>query len=215
MPNPTSSDIEVGFEVWKWMVLSIVDQMPLPPDGEIPINKNFAEELRAVIAHIDGDDVEFAGVEKALKRIASGDIERGGRIYRDWHKRFQVILPALMDEAINGTRRQRRAARSDRTDALQELIIGMLGDRPDISESELLTALYHHEGRGVIESISDGKIEFATGGKLKDGIAEGARIKDAKVSGLKHRLSRARKKLASRQPARAISQPDLPNRSST
>jgi hypothetical protein len=83
----------------------------------------------------------------------------------------------------------RQAAKKDRTDALGGLILKELGKHPGATEAEVLKALEKRERKGVIESITDGVIEWTD----KDGS-----VQETRITALKHRISRARKKLQSR-----------------
>ncbi len=74
-------------------------------------------------------------------------------------------------------------------DALQRLIIDLVRARPKITERELQRELEAaHDRRQVVDDIADGKIFFPKTGALKE----------APISGLKDRLSRAKRKLNSR-----------------
>jgi hypothetical protein len=78
-----------------------------------------------------------------------------------------------------------------KADALQVLIEETVTRQPDISTNRLLERLEACGAvRHVVESIEDGTIIFATGSNK--------RAKEAKVSGLKHRLTRAKKTVRSR-----------------
>ncbi|HZA29477.1 MAG TPA: hypothetical protein VE735_07865 [Gammaproteobacteria bacterium] len=83
----------------------------------------------------------------------------------------------------------RQEAKKDRTDALGGLILEKLGKHLGATEAEVLEALKKQERKGVIESITDSVIEWTD----KDGSAQ-----ETEITALKHRISRARKKLQSR-----------------
>jgi hypothetical protein len=100
----------------------------------------------------------------------------------------RAIDDAAKASAFVKEQQARNAGRSKKTDALQELIVQIVRDNPKISESQLLVRLMAMEKLGVIEDI-DGEgdenpsIHFDQRG----------RCKEAAVSGLKDRLTRARK----------------------
>jgi hypothetical protein len=87
--------------------------------------------------------------------------------------------------------------KSPKTDTLQKMIISIVRDKPIISVSQLLPQLRRQAGEGVIDHIDNAEtpersIHFYT---------QAGTIKTAPVSGLKDRLSRAKKisKIKSRQ----------------
>jgi hypothetical protein len=75
---------------------------------------------------------------------------------------------------------------------LQSLIEKIVGERPRITARQLEEKLRSYQGLGIIADIDEEVISFAN----KDD-----RLKDAKVSGLKDRLSRAKAKVKSRYDA--------------
>jgi len=82
--------------------------------------------------------------------------------------------------------RNREAAKKPRGDALQDLILEILKATPQATTREVRQELKKHEGCGVVERVSDSCIEWAR----KDGS-----IQETAISGLKDRVSRARKKV--------------------
>jgi hypothetical protein len=80
--------------------------------------------------------------------------------------------------------KQNIAARKPRTDALQELIIDFTKKRPKISVNELRHELEKLKGFGIIEDVDEDAIWFNNKHNQLD---------QAKVTGLKDRLSRAKK----------------------
>jgi hypothetical protein len=83
----------------------------------------------------------------------------------------------------------RRGGTASKTDSLQLLIQKTVSRCPDISADRLLDALRANQGIDPAEDIDEHTIHFTN----HDG-----RSKKASVSGLKDRLSRAKKKLESR-----------------
>lgn len=106
--------------------------------------------------------------------------------------RWQVsIYEALRDAEIAKRRflaeQSRRAGSAEKTDALQTFIIEAVRANSSITVVQLLDKLRQaQQPGGLIEDIDDEAIFFVD--------AKG-RLKTARVTGLKDRLSRARKKL--------------------
>jgi hypothetical protein len=88
-----------------------------------------------------------------------------------------------------------QGGRPQRGDALQELIEEIVAVRPNITASALLERLHASQLEGLIEDIEEGQIWFV-------GANNGSR--SAPISGLKDRLTRARKSVNSRKPVFAI-----------
>jgi hypothetical protein len=76
----------------------------------------------------------------------------------------------------------RLGGRAPKIDSLQQVIVNILGQQPKITVQELLRRLRALPVGEIVEDITDGTITFYSNGRLKE----------AKVSGLKHRLTRAR-----------------------
>jgi hypothetical protein len=107
------------------------------------------------------------------------------RAYEDAERRRASIRSG---DGSQGGRPQRR-------DALQELIEEIVAVRPNITASALLERLHASQLEGLIEDIEEGQIWFV-------GANNGSR--SAPISGLKDRLTRARKSVNSRKPVFAI-----------
>jgi hypothetical protein len=110
---------------------------------------------------------------------------------------YQKSFESMLENAERAKQRVlahqgQKGGRAKKIDALQELIISLVRVRPTMTVSQLLEA-FEREPRGVIIEIVAGQISFAQ----PNGTPEG-RMKEAAVSALKDRLSRARKKLNSR-----------------
>ncbi len=88
-----------------------------------------------------------------------------------------------------------QGGRPRKGDALQELIEEIVRVRPTITVPALLERLHASQHEGVIEDIDDGRIWFVD--------ARGA-SRNAPISGLKDRLTRARKSVNSRKPVFAM-----------
>jgi len=85
---------------------------------------------------------------------------------------------------------QSKAARRERTDALQKLILRFVKENPSITKAQLLNALEREKGQGIIVDIVDEEISFQ--------INENEPLDKAPIAGLKDRLYRAKKHLSSR-----------------
>jgi hypothetical protein len=110
---------------------------------------------------------------------------------------YQKSFESMLENAERAKQRVlahqgQKGGRAKKPDALQELIISLVRRRQGMTVSQLLEA-FEREPRGVIIEIVAGQISFTQ----PDGTPVG-RMKEAPVSGLKDRLSRARKKLNSR-----------------
>lgn len=179
------TDHELGISLYAWWIGAHAAQRGVSPDR---VTKRMADEVRAAILGMDVDDVRYVGLEKALKRIASGDTAGGGSIFRAWMLEGGMHLAAL-DEAITGWRKQRKIAGKPRPNALQRLIEEIVLKYPEIKVSELLEKLRAESDGDVIERVDDENIEWHD---------HNQRIKDSPIAGLKDRLSRARKTIKSR-----------------
>ena len=87
----------------------------------------------------------------------------------------------------------RKGGRAKKSDALQQEILGLVRRDPHITESRLKDMLTKERCPGLIEDVNDEEIYFVQ----RDGSEEG-RSKRVVISGLKHRLWRAKKALKSR-----------------
>lgn len=76
-----------------------------------------------------------------------------------------------------------------RKDALQTIIEGIVRRKPDIDGNGLLHWLRNESRNGTVQDVAKGKVTFVN--------SKGT-LKSAKISALKHRLSRARKKLVAK-----------------
>jgi hypothetical protein len=83
----------------------------------------------------------------------------------------------------------RKGGRAKRLDALQQAILDLVRSRPGITEANLRDLLTRERFPGVIEDVDEANICF---------VQPDGRMKESPLSGLKHRLSRAKKILKSR-----------------
>ena len=127
------------------------------------------------ISNWDSDDPSMSAIEKFLKKLSSGD---GARAVLYLKRNIYNKLTAATEE-------QRRKAKLPRSKhPIDELIDDIVTQNPAISGHRLLIELRKMIGKGVIELIDDTHIEVASGAP------------DIKISGLKDRLTRAKKKLS-------------------
>jgi hypothetical protein len=107
---------------------------------------------------------------------------------------YQKSIYEALDDAARARKRfmsqhARKGGLARKTDVLQELIERIVQRNLAITVRELEAKLKRVQGIEAIEDISDRVVSFLN----HDG-----RLKDAKLSGLKDRLSRAKKKIGSR-----------------
>jgi hypothetical protein len=115
--------------------------------------------------------------------------------------RLQKSVEALVEEAAefqSGFLRAqaRRGGQAEKSDALQQLIEQIAREDPKISGKALLRRLERDADGGVIEEV--GRDSHAISFRQANGT-----LGKAPISGLKDRLSRAKRKARSRQPVRA------------
>jgi hypothetical protein len=107
---------------------------------------------------------------------------------------FQTsIYDAAADAAFAKQRflrqHSRKGGQAKKSDTLQTLIEQIVQSNLALSLPELIAKLSEHKGIEPIQDFAEGTIFFTT---------DDGRTKEAKVSGLKDRLSRAKKKIRSR-----------------
>jgi hypothetical protein len=154
-----------------------------------------AEELNEKHTRFWADQAEF------LTRRMTDDAVRGTALglireqeVRGLPVRYRLSLEQALETAEKIGQRfsaewSRKGGKAKKTDALQILIDNIVERRPSISTDQLARELRRRERIEVIDEIADGRITF---------INTDGRLKDARLCGLKDRLSRAKKKLRSR-----------------
>jgi hypothetical protein len=185
-------DHQLGMQVWAWWLGAEATYLALPPGTEVPIDERFIEAVRRKVLSIDSDSVMHAGLEKALRRLASNDFAGGGKLFRAWLDREFVRFPALVDEVKTGRRKLRAMAkkpRPGRTDPLQDLIEQIIQRRPGIAPDEMVVELQKDEYGEVIQEVTETEIFH-----FKPKKREAVRFK---ISGLPQRMTKARKKISS------------------
>jgi hypothetical protein len=123
----------------------------------------------------------------AIKDLAS-EARRGSALY--CRKSFEAALADA--EAAKGrfmSQQGRRGGKTKRRDPFQQLLDGIVAENPVITEGQLLERLREHEHISPINDITNETICFS---------AADGRLRDIRISALKHRLSRTKKKLQSR-----------------
>ena len=128
------------------------------------------------MAEWDTDDPALSHLEKALRRFASG---RGVDAVTLLKRAITTRQQAVSDD------QRRRASMPREQDPLDQLIESIVAEIPNISAKELYRALYREIGKGIIASINDIEIELIDRSRGP-----------IKVSGLKDRLTRAKRKIA-------------------
>ena len=144
--------------------------------GGTPEGEEVDAETLARMAGWDSDDPELLTAEKALRRLAIG----GG-----------ADAVALLKRAVSNRQQaasneqRRRASQPRKTAPLDELIERLMRARPKISAKELIRDLQREIGNGVILDMDDTEIIVTDDKKAP-----------VKISGLKEKLTRIRKKIA-------------------
>ena len=129
--------------------------------------------------------------EVALRRLADEQL-RGVPTY------YQTTLEAsLVDTEYEKQRflsqQGRNGGQVKKSDALQQAISDLVRRDPNVTASELENMLTREKFPQLIADVEDGRIHFIQ----PDGLTDG-RLKVTPISGLKDRLSRAKKILKSR-----------------
>lgn len=147
-------------------------------------NEEFWAKQNALMMERLADEVlaEIAFSELAYERA------RGVPVYSQ-----KSVERALEDVARARERflaqQGKKGGKSKKTDALQGLIIDLARRMPIITEQELRDRLTREAYPEIIEDVDDETISFKT---------HKGRLKEAPITGLKDRLSRAKKKVNSR-----------------
>jgi hypothetical protein len=149
-------------------------------------------------------DVESQVFERRLadpQLVAAATEDMNSEILR----RVPIYSRKTMELAFEDAEKRRAKIRSGdgskggrprRGDALQGLIEEIVSARPAISASALLEQLREFQYQGVVTDIEDDKIWFSDARDAS---------RSAPISGLKNRLTRARKSAKSRKPVSASS----------
>lgn len=171
-------DEQLGFHLLAYWSAHHAQQRNIPIHE---ISLEFIEAIRVQSLKIDTDNIEHIALEKAIVYIAKGEVARGGKLFKEHMMQGAYHLAAL-DEAVTGRRRQTENAKKSRTQPFQALIISIVEQTPDVQQNQLLNILKKHPS---IIFNSDGETLSFDGDLIP-------------ITGLKDRLSRARKKIKSR-----------------
>ena len=147
-------------------------------------NKDFWRDEKRQMERRMADD---AVRERALE-VIYGELCRRVPTY------YQLSIEAALADAERAKHRflsqqARTGGKAGKADSLNELIGEIVQRRSTVTVPELLEFLRGGQGEGTIQDIDEEAIWFTT----RDG-----RSKSAKISGLKDRLSRAKRDLRSR-----------------
>jgi hypothetical protein len=145
-------------------------------EEQIPLsNRRIADEAirETALARLFGEQARIPVYSQAPLEKLLADAERDG-------KRFL-------------SQQGRKGGRSKKSDALQQVILDLVRSHPDITEGKLKDTLIRERFPDLIEDVDEETIWFEQPDR-----SGRRRLKQAVISGLKHRLSRARKALKSR-----------------
>ena len=144
--------------------------------GNTPEGDAVDAETLAKMAGWDSDDPELLIAEKVLRRLATGD---------------GADAIALLKRAVSNRQQaasneqRRRASKPRKPPPLDELIERLMRAKPKISAKELVKELQREIGNGVILDMDDTEIILTEDQKTP-----------VKISGLKERRTRIKKKIA-------------------
>jgi len=122
-------------------------------------------------------------------------------------RQVPIYSQKTLEQALADAERLRNAFQSDfsrkggsapRCDALQSLIEAIVVENPKITQGQLMRELRRDRAVGIVTSIDEKSDALADGAKEIHFVDEDGTPKAASVSGLKDRLSRAKRKIASR-----------------
>ncbi len=157
-------------------------------------NKTFWDRQKVLM---DLRMADRAILETAIEAIAF-EAKRGISVAR------QMSFEKALEDAENAKRRfiqqqARSGGKAPKADPLRRIIIEVVRQDPEISLKQLLSELRLRAGDGIIEEVDETSICFKYPGTmvLRQGetIEKKAISKSVAISDLKHRLTRARKKI--------------------
>jgi hypothetical protein len=165
-------------------------------------NREFWAERRALLAKRMADDV--------LRDIAFDTL--ADEVVRQVPLYFRKTVEKALEDAESAQKRflsarARKAGRAAKPDPLKQLIEQIVERHPDINARKLLEELRRHSGGPVIDEVAKKRIYYrikaarvAPAGQNGNAGIDRARVTSASapISGLKHRLTRARKKINTR-----------------
>ena len=159
-------------------------------------NRDFWADQRTLM---DRRMADLAILETAVESVES---ENKRQVAIRSQKSFEE---ALLDAERAKQRFIRQQARSGgkaaKADSLQRIIADVVRQNPEIAVTQLLLELRKHQGDGIIDEVDATRIYFRqTGRAAMSGGGEVVGMKvisaSAPISGLKHRLTRARRNVS-------------------
>jgi hypothetical protein len=141
---------------------------------------------------------DWAILETAAETLAS-EIKRLVSVRS--RKTFEEALEDAERTKQRFIRQQARSGgKAAKADPLQKIIIDIVRQNPEIGVSKLLKKLQPRQGDGIIDEIEETHIHFihtgtAALGQTDEAVGKRLTSASAPISGLKHRLTRARRKI--------------------
>jgi hypothetical protein len=182
-------DEDLVTTLWAWWCAYVAGTKGISVELVTP---EIGEAIRLASLGMDTDNPAMAALEKILRRIAAdipGSSAKTAEMIRA-HFLNSALHIAALDEATTGRRRQRDNSRKPRPDRLQSIILEIMTNKPAVTLAELIVQLRRYPIGDVIDGIKDEDetIDWHDEHKLRS----------TPFSALKHRMSRARKIIASR-----------------
>jgi hypothetical protein len=148
------------------------------------LNQKFWERERIYM----GARMADATILKTGLELLKLDTQRGVPLC--WQKPFEMALAEGEGlKRLVMSQEGKKAGEAKKTDALQQVIVDVVRERPDITSPQLRDHLLERCNTPPLEGTDEDAILFA---------GHGGRTGGARISGLKDRLSRAKKSLNSR-----------------
>ena len=150
---------------------------------------------------IQSDLLEKRMSDELLFDIATMDMRS------ETHRQIPIYSQKTLEQALADAEKVKNAFQSDfsrkggsahRCDALQSLIETIVVENPKITQGQLLRELRRDRAVGIVTSIDEESDTLADEAKEINFVNEDGTPKTASVSGLKDRLSRAKRQIASR-----------------
>jgi hypothetical protein len=168
-----------------WVDREHSEPMPVSSLSELNrINREFWQEQHVLLE----SRMRNEQLRKAAFRMINSEVRRRVPVQSQMSL-YEAFHEAHLIGAGLSTEQARKAGRAKKTDLLQQLINSIVIRSPRITVTQLEGQLKSLQGAETIEEIGEKTITFAR--------ANGT-LKEAKRSGLKDRLSRAKKNLNSR-----------------
>jgi hypothetical protein len=159
------------------------------------MNRAFWDDQKRLMDHRMADR---AILETAIEAIAS-------EAKRDVSIRSRMSFAKALEDAERGKLRfirqqARSGGKASKTDSLQRTIIDIVRQNSEMTCEALLTELRHRQGNGIIDDIDETHIYFrhtdaTEPSRRRTSTEKLVKSNSAPISGLKHRLSRARNKI--------------------